>query len=282
MNIYSLDFETANVNYSSICQIGITNIENNSITKTWNYLVNPEEYFDSFNISIHGITKKMVKNKPNFAHFYPELKRLFEDNIVIHHMPFDKIAFNKALEKYNLTPFKIYWLDSAKTARRVWEQFRLKGYGLKKIAKSFNIEFKHHDALEDATVAAKIILKALKESDHDINSLLKLSNKKRIRNKKDDLSKIDLNQDGILFGESLVFTGTLSISRKEAAKIAAQAGCKIQNGVNRETTLLVVGIQDIDKLKGYDKSSKHRKAEELIKKGQNISIISEDDFNSMI
>jgi DNA polymerase-3 subunit epsilon len=42
--------------------------------------------------------------------------------------------------------------------------------------------------------------------------------------------------------------------------------------------MLVVGIQDNTKLAGYEKSSKHRKAEELIESGINIRILSEKDF----
>ena len=42
--------------------------------------------------------------------------------------------------------------------------------------------------------------------------------------------------------------------------------------------MLVVGIQDDTKLAGYEKSSKQRKAEELIESGISIRILSENDF----
>ena len=45
--------------------------------------------------------------------------------------------------------------------------------------------------------------------------------------------------------------------------------------------MLVVGIQDASKLAGYEKSSKHRKTEELIQKGIPITILSEKDFVEM-
>ena len=41
---------------------------------------------------------------------------------------------------------------------------------------------------------------------------------------------------------------------------------------------LVVGDQDVQKLAGHNKSSKHRKAEDLILKGQPIRILRESDF----
>jgi DNA polymerase-3 subunit epsilon len=49
-----------------------------------------------------------------------------------------------------------------------------------------------------------------------------------------------------------------------------------------QTTLLVVGDQDIRKLAGHEKSSKHRKAEELITKGQSIRILRESDFKELV
>ncbi|MBT6836768.1 MAG: hypothetical protein HOA61_12060 [Bacteroidetes bacterium] len=66
--------------------------------------------------------------------------------------------------------------------------------------------------------------------------------------------------------------------RKEAAKTASKIGCNVFDSVTQMTTILVVGIQDSSRLAGYGKSSKHRKAEKLIKKGKQIKILSELDF----
>jgi DNA polymerase III subunit epsilon len=85
-----------------------------------------------------------------------------------------------------------------------------------------------------------------------------------------------------LYGENLVFTGTLSLPRTEASYKAALAGCKIQDGINKQTTILVVGIQDHFTTGHREKSSKQIKAEKLIQQGQNIKIISENDFIKII
>lgn len=90
------------------------------------------------------------------------------------------------------------------------------------------------------------------------------------------------NPNGILFGESVVFTGSLSQPRAIYAQIASDAGCSIMDDFTRETTLLVVGWQDEYRLSGYDKSSKHRKAEGLAQKGFPIRILSEEDFVFLI
>ena len=75
------------------------------------------------------------------------------------------------------------------------------------------------------------------------------------------------NVDGPLFGEHIVFTGALSIARQQAADLAAKVGCAVTPSVTKKTTILCVGDQDLSRLAGNAKSSKHRKAESLIEFG---------------
>ena len=79
----------------------------------------------------------------------------------------------------------------------------------------------------------------------------------------------------------IVFTGALTMPRREAADIAASIGCDVDAGVTKRTTLLVVGDQDVQRLAGHKKSSKHRKAEQLIQAGQPIRILRETDFREL-
>jgi DNA polymerase-3 subunit epsilon len=79
-----------------------------------------------------------------------------------------------------------------------------------------------------------------------------------------------------------VFTGALRVARAQAADEAQRAGFDVESSVNKRTTILCVGIQDRDKLAGYEKSSKHRKAEQMIAAGAELSIISEEDLWALI
>ena len=94
-------------------------------------------------------------------------------------------------------------------------------------------------------------------------------------------TKRERNVDGALYGETIVFTGELAIPRQEAADRAVEAGCEVVRSVSRKVTMLVVGAQDKSKLNGYEKSSNHRKAENLIEQGLNIQILSECDFSEL-
>lgn len=72
------------------------------------------------------------------------------------------------------------------------------------------------------------------------------------------------------------------MDRSEAEHAAQRFGANIGKSVTRKTDILVVGIQDLVKTKGYEKSSKHRKAEELISEGRDILIIDESEFMRLI
>ncbi|PRZ19580.1 exonuclease domain-containing protein [Flavobacterium granuli] len=279
MNFLAIDVETANADYSSICQIGIAEFKNGQIIDKWSVLINPEDYFDPFNVSIHGIGEKDVKNAPTFKEIYNELKKRIEGEISIHHMPFDRIAINRACETYGLDYLQPKWLDSAKIVRRTWEEFAYSGYGLSNIAKHLNINFEHHDALEDAVAAGMVVKKACEITNLSIEEWFKRVGQPIFLYKKNSSNiYLEGNPEGQLYGENIVFTGSLSIPRSEAGIIASKIGCKVTNSVSKTTTMLVVGFQDTTKLAGYEKSSKHRKAEELIDKGAKIRILSENDF----
>ena len=92
----------------------------------------------------------------------------------------------------------------------------------------------------------------------------------------------DGDPSGALAGETVVFTGKLEIPRGVAAKAAAGMGCNVADSINKRTTILVVGDRDLRRTKGNEKSSKHRKAEEMIASGVPIRIVGESDFMLMV
>ena len=141
------------------------------------------------------------------------------------------------------------------------------------------ITFRHHDALEDATAAAEIVIRASEETGLDISGWLKRT-ASPIKPKRRSVQAA--NPDGLLFGETVVFTGSLSMVRQQATDLALQAGCEVRVSVTKHATLLVVGLQDEGRLNGYTKSSKHRKAESLVSKGAGIQILSEADFHAIL
>ena len=283
MKFIAIDVETANADLASICQIGVVSFQDKQVDETWESLVDPEDEFDEVNVSIHGITEEKVIFAPIFPDVFENIRSRLEGQIVVSHMPFDRIALGQVLEKYSLPVFECTWLDTARVARRTWTQFAYSGYGLANLAEELQIEFKHHNALEDARAAGVILNKAIEKSGMGIDEWL-VRVKKPIFGSAGYFEKIkrEGNPDGRLFGEVVVFTGSLLIPGRKAADIAANAGCQVDPSVTQITSILVVGNQDVRRLAGHEKSSKHRKAEELIGKGNNIRILTEHDFMQLI
>jgi len=284
MDFVVIDVETANADLSSICQVGIASFSSGSIADSWESLVNPQDYFSPINISIHGIDEYRVKDAPTWAEVFPEVVSRLEEMIVVSHTPFDRMALERACFRSNLAECECKWLDSARVVRRAWPQFSQSGYGLSNVAACFGIDYRAHDALEDARCAGLLLLRAVAETGLSSEQWLtrvtqpihQPSEGHQQGNKRDG------NPDGELFGEVLVFTGALTISRGEAADLAAAAGCRVDDGVTKHTTILVVGDQDIRRLAGHERSSKQRRAEQLIAIGQHIRILGESDFSRIV
>jgi DNA polymerase-3 subunit epsilon len=275
-----IDVETANYDVSSICQIGAVKFTDGVIVDEWETLVNPETFFDYINTEIHGIEEFHVKNSPKFPEVYQKFKERYPGALLVTYTAFDRSSLNKAAIKYNLPFLENTWLDCAKVVRRHWSDFAYRGYGLKNIADHVGIKFKHHNALEDAKTAGLIFDMIMQESELTLDQWIEKASRK-ITNYHFSIKK-EGNEDGPLFGECIVFTGALNIPRSEAAKIAADAGCNVNNGVNKDTTILVVGALDESKLACFTKSTKQRKAEQLIQSGKEIRILSEEDFYSLV
>jgi DNA polymerase-3 subunit epsilon len=190
------------------------------------------------------------------------------------------------VEKYGLSPVDCAWLDTAKVVRRTWPEFSRRGYGLANVASKLGIAFAHHNAEEDARAAGEILARAIEETGMTASEWLERARKpitpgSRPRSRPASIA-VDGNPEGHLYGEVVVFTGALTIPRREAAQLAADAGCEVVPSVGKSTTLLVVGDQDIRRLAGHQKSSKHRRAEEFIANGQAIRILGESDFRRLV
>ncbi len=278
MDFVAIDVETANSDLSSICQVGIACFEQAVLVFTKETLVNPVDHFDPINISIHGIDEGKVSDSPTWPEVYPELHALITGAIVVSHTAFDRVSVVRACEKGQLPVADCRWLDSARVARRAWTFCATRGYGLASLANHLGIQYKPHDALEDARCAGEILLRAVAESGITAEEWLHRVEKPIHASR----SRRECNPDGPLHGEVSVFTGALSLTRADATDMALAAGCDVDDTVTRRTTLLVVGNQDARKLCGHEKRSKHRKAEVLTAAGQNIRIITEEDFRRLI
>jgi DNA polymerase-3 subunit epsilon len=286
MKFVALDVETANADMSSICSIGAAVFEGDKITSEYYSLVNPKDYFDEFNVSVHGITKNMVKNAPTYLEAAKELHALIFNEVVVTHTHFDRVAIHQACSNSGVSEPTCSWLDSARVARRTWQECANSGYGLARVCELIGYQFDHHHALEDAKAAGYVLLAAMQRTGLDLEGLLarvrRPINLSGQSHRPGEVIRREGNREGPLFGEVVVFTGALALPRREAADLAASVGCQVDSGITKKTTILVVGDTDIQRLAGHEKSTKYRKAEYLNSKGASIRIIRETDFRKLV
>ena len=300
--ILAIDFETANSARTSMCSVGYALIEDGKIIKNEEILINPEEYFDPFNIYIHGITPEMVKGKLTFPDVWNKYIEplISEDTILIaHNAGFDMSVLRHTCDKYNMKYPQFKYLCTRILSKNNYKN--LNSYALSDVAEYLGVEFEHHKAKEDALICAKIYLDIRsKYNNLDFNEFCKEmkvilgvmmdDGYKACKTKRDSHSITDIKaetEDGfdenhIFFGKQVVFTGTLCMLRKEAMQHVVNIGGQVANSVTKKTNFLVLGVQDLRQLNGKQKSIKIIKAESLIEKGQDLEIIDEDEFLRLI
>lgn len=271
----AIDVETANSFMGSICQIGAVRFEDGREVERVSWLIDPRDYFDPINVSIHGIHEQLVSGQPCFAERHAELCALTDGAIAVCHTHFDRVALSQACASGEHPLLSCRWLDSARVARRAWPEVAHAGYGLAPLAARFGIAFRHHDAAEDARAAGLILLRAIADTGMSLEEWFTCV-ERSLGGAQNSIRRTG-DGDGPLVGETIVFTGALTLPRREAADRAHVLGAVVEPGVTKSTTLLVVGDQDLTKLAGQTKSGKHRKAEQLITSGQPIRILAESD-----
>ena len=161
----ALDVETANADFASICAIGLVHFRLGEPVKTLTILVDPEDDFDPFNVSIHGISAQQVAGKPTMARVLPVISAALRNTAIIHHSPFDRTALARAAARYGTDGLPCVWLDSLQVTRRSWAQHRENGgFSLPNLARLCGIEFRHHDAAEDARCAGLLVVRCIAET----------------------------------------------------------------------------------------------------------------------
>jgi DNA polymerase-3 subunit epsilon len=182
VKFFSLDIKTANSDPSSICEIGIGTFEDGLLIDSFRMYIDPECTFDPlYTEKVHGITEEMVRGFLDFENGNYEIQELLANNIVVHHSEFIKMGFQKALEKYNIKPYKVFWLDSEIVARRIWDELSEERVGLFDVASFLGIKIAYPDALNCSIAVGKIVFEACKKSGIGIIELFNQVSNERLK-----------------------------------------------------------------------------------------------------
>lgn len=296
----AIDFETANSYRGSPCALGLVRVRNGLAVEQERWLIRPPaavDYFDGFNVGIHGITPEMVEDAPRWNEILPEmLAYIGEDVVVAHNAGFDISVIRYACVADQIAWPSMRFLCTLVLSRRA---LRLPSYRLPFVIHELGLELdSHHDPLADAKAVVAIVEGlARREGVSDLNALAEALDV-RVGSMSEGsytgstslisggvgLVNPDINQDadpeGYLYGRVIVFTGTLlSMTRQIAWEESARVGAIPEKAPTKSTNVLVIGDINPAVLRpGCELTGKARKAFELQAKGQDIEVMTEDDF----
>ena len=301
LNFTAIDFETANSYRGSPCSVGLVRVRDGKAVETRHWLIRPPvdaDWFDPWNIAIHGITPQMVSDAPRWRDVLPAIVDFIGTDVVIAH----NAGFDTGVVRYACAVDNIEWPEMRFLCTMVLARHALSlpSYRLPYVVESLGSTLeKHHDALADALAVVDVVtgLCAL-QGTADVEALA-ASVGVRVGQMSSDtykgsvvtsvggagaLVQTDLNPDadpeGYLYGRVVVFTGKLmSMTRQIAWDECSKVGAVAEPDTTKRTNVLVVGDIDPATLRpGSNLTGKARKAFEYQDKGQAIEVMTEDDF----
>ncbi|PKM90973.1 MAG: exonuclease [Firmicutes bacterium HGW-Firmicutes-12] len=190
MEFVAIDFETANEFRSSACAIGFAVVSDNKIVERQQYLIKPPMmYFNPFNVALHGITEKHVKNEPHFNELWPSIKCFFEKRLIVaHNASFDISVLRNTLDEYQVPYPEFDYCCTRIISKATWPNHV--SYALNHMAAYLGLDFIHHNAEEDAVACANVLIRAAKElgvkSQLELAELSKVKAFKTVANTEND------------------------------------------------------------------------------------------------
>lgn len=247
-----------------------------------------------------GITNDMLLSAPPADIVMPQFYDFVGNHILVgHNVNFDINFLYDACQSCGLTLHN-HFVDTMRIARKLLPE--MEHHRLSDLAEHFEIvQDETHRAEADVITTIKCFdaLKALASEKwasvpdfvnwyKDSARITSARSVRKIRAEK-HFRPADLVQPGSvdrshpLCGKSIVFTGELRLSRREAAQLAADVGAVVKTDVSGKTNFLVVGLQDATLVGSSGISGKERKAKELNETGKgNIRILSEQEFMDLV
>lgn len=277
----AIDIETTGLSpeYDCIIELAAIRYRNGQPSGQFQQLVNPEFKIDEFITELTGITNEMLSGAPKIDVVLPDFLSFIADDIIVgHNVNFDVNFLYDNCQYEKLPPFKNDFVDTMRIARRLhkdWPNHRLDTMIDKLSIGSRDL----HRALNDTSLTAESYLVMIEDPSWDFS----MKDATAFRAKDIVAKEGMVREDSPLYGKVCVFTGALeSFTRKEAMQIVADIGGICGDSVTKKTNILVLGNNDYCKAIKDGKSSKQKKAEQLILSGADLQIVPETVFLEMI
>jgi DNA polymerase-3 subunit epsilon len=148
-----IDVETtgARASYDRIIEIGILRVEDNTLTKTFQSLINPQSYLPKEITMLTGITQQDIENAPTFRSLKNEIFDTLKDcTFIAHNVRFDYAFLKHEFLRENIT-YSSKHFCTVRLSRILFPQW--KHHNLDALIQECNIECtRRHRAFDDARV----------------------------------------------------------------------------------------------------------------------------------
>lgn len=312
VDFVAIDFETATGDPNSACAVGLAFVVGLEVVATVHRLIQPPgNRYDQGNIRVHGIYPEDTEFAPAFLPVWQELHPLLAGKALIaHNARFDMTVIKASLAAYGDPCLRQYadfkYIDSIAMVRDLVPGRK----NLPACAQCLGLELDHHhNAQCDAVVCAQIAVAAIKaagclnlgefcfsQPHIRIQELADLplrpaAPKQAPRARRTAQYHAPVHPREItpqatyfdkthpFYQKSLVFTGELTIGRREAMQRAVNVGGILRTTVSRKTDFLVVGRQFDGPDGTATVSNKERRAREILAEGKSkLRLLEEAEF----
>lgn len=288
-----IDTETTGLSpeCDSLLEIGALKVKDGAVIDSFHSFVKYNGSIPEFITSLTGITDDMLAGAPTASEAIKSFYDFLGDSIIVgYNVGFDINFLREALREYYSSELTNDYIDCLRFSRRLFPDEP--HHRLKDMTRLLGIEVeKEHRASHDC-YTTKVVFEKLRdvaiekygsvsEFVNAFNASYKHKAKLRAESITADVTEFDETHP--LYGKTCVFTGTLEkMQRKEAMQAVVNVGGKVGDNVTKDTNYLILGNNDYCTTIKDGKSSKHKKAESLMLKGQDISVIPENIFYQML
>lgn len=244
-------------------------------------------YIPPFIQRLTGITPDMLMEAPHVDEVLNNLTAFIGNDILIgHNVNFDINFIYDALERFNNKTLENDFVDTLRLSRKAFPT--LPHHTMKYLSTALDLQHASTHRTTGDCLACLDVFEKCKEVavQEGIEQWIEKNSSNSSRRPALSVSEgnpENFDPESPLYGKTCVFTGTLSkMVRKEAMQMVVDIGGQVADNVTKSTDFLIMGEQDYSKFADGKESSKTKKVKSLQAKGQNIHILSEDDFYSII
>lgn len=281
-----IDVETTGLSpeYDDILEVAAVRVRNNTVVDSFNKLVKNEDiYVPKFITNLTGISEQMIEEfGVNLALVMSEFLDFVQDDLIVgYNTSFDiNFLYDAAFDELGRY-FSNNYIDVMQFAKKI-EKHSPK-HRLVDMIDLYGLNPQNHRALSDCFVTKEIydiIVNKMSTSNIAITDLFKKAKSKKVSEYSITVDEID--EDNPVFSKNVCFTGRMELFRDDLYQLMINLGAIPNTGVTRKTNFLVVGDFTYNATVKDNKSTKLKKAEDLLSNGQDILIIPESTFMEMI